>query len=321
MVKVLLLGAPFMVPYWAPSCDMVHVDLSCDIVGQIAPHEDAAFALAYNTFGGGETWAKTIMARQLCESLGIPTVWHTIEDPLSFGAFAPQAEGFDLVCTCDSTLIPEYEARFPGQRVIWLPMACQPAIHFPKPPPTGQVDFVLLANYYDNAERRRCHDELVFPLLKAGYTGSIRAASVAWPEHYATWVRPGTSHLAVSDYYPEGRIALGINSEVHGSTMCSMRIFDALACGCPILAFHADAYEALGFQNAGVHLEHEGHFVWVDGTADALEAARFMLANPDLRREMAERARHYVLGSHTYSNRLRTILCALKREEVPDGAG
>src|SRR3990172_7385978 len=72
-VKVLFLGAEFMLPYWRPEIEeVVAVNLQEAPEPQIAPHADATFAYAMNTMGAENT-AKLHVARDACRRLGVPT--------------------------------------------------------------------------------------------------------------------------------------------------------------------------------------------------------------------------------------------------------
>lgn len=304
-LKVLFLGAEFMLPYWAPEVDAVAVNLHEPPEPQIEPHRDAAFAYAMNT-GGGENVPKLHAARDYCRALGIRTVWHTIEDPNSFGTFFQQAAGFDLIATSDEEMIPEYVRWFGAEtRAVWLPLAAQPAMHAPRPTERSATDLVLIANWYTNDARLAAVRTVLDPLLDDGLTLSLYAyAHPTWPAKYRRWWRGATSCYDVATYYPTGRIALGMNNQAWRTAMCSMRTFEALACGRPFLSFHSDAYERLGFVNGE-------HFFWTDDPDDARETALALLLDPQGADRMAERGRAFVLEHHTYAHRLRTLLGAL----------
>lgn len=311
-MKVLFLGADFMLPYWRPEIhEPIAVNLHEPLEAQIAPHRDAAFAYAMNTVGGDNT-PLLHAARDLCRREGIRTVWHTVEDPNSFGTFFQQAAEFDLICTSDEVMIPRYRDWYPEAHVIWLPMAAQPALHQTRPIAPDATDLVLIANWYTNDARLAAVRTLLDPLLEAGFSLSLYAyAHPAWPEKYRRWWRGATSCYDVAAYYPHGRIALGMNNQAWGTAMCSMRTFEVLACGKPFLSFHSDAYEPLGFVNAGPDFDRNGHFIWVSTAAGAIRAAENLFALPEVAAEIAARGRQFVLAHHTYAHRLHTIREAL----------
>jgi spore maturation protein CgeB len=308
-----------MIPYWRPEVDeLVQIPLSRfgeadydEIARDIGQHRDAALAYAMNTTGPA-VGARLRALAEMCRRVGIPTVWTTIEDPNSFGTFVSQAQGFDLICTSDAVLIPQYQEHYPTAKVIWLPLAAQPALHQPAPTNEDAADFVLIANWYEGEARLEGVRTVVEPLVDAGHTLALYAyARCRWPEKYWRWWRGATSCYDVATYYPHGRVALGMNNQAWGTAMCSMRTFEALACGKPFLSFHSDAYERLGFANAGADLRDAGHFVWVRDATDAVRAAENLLTRPEEAEAMAERGREFVLSHHTYTHRLHAIREAL----------
>lgn len=310
-MKVLFLGADFMAPFFAPEVEqLVVVDLHHAPEPQIEPHRDAVFAYAMNTIGG-ENVSKLWAARDVCTRLGIPTVWSTVEDPNSFGTFFQQAAGFDVICTSDEVMIPRYLDWYPGAKVIWLPLAAQPAIHKPLPITEDAADFVLIANWYTNDARLAAVRTVLDPIIDAGFSLNLYAyATPTWPAKYRRFWRGATSCYDVATYYATGRIVLGMNNQAWGTAMCSMRTFEVLACGKPFLSFHSDAYEKLGFINDALGIE-PGHFVWTDDATNARLAAADLLADPAHAAAMAERGRQFVLAHHTYRHRLETLLAAV----------
>lgn len=310
-VKVLFLGAAFMLPYWRPEVEAVAVNLHDPLEMQIEPHRDAVFAYAMNTMGA-ENIPRLHAARDFCRAIGVRTVWHTIEDPNSFSTFLPQSVGFDVIATSDGLLVPEYRKVRPQAQVIWLPLAAQPALHEPRPTDIDATDLILIANWYTNDARLAAIRTILDPLLSAGLSLTLYAyAHPAWPEKYRRWWKGASSCYDVARFYPEGRIALGMNNQAWGTQMCSMRTFEVLACGRPLLSFHSDAYEPLGFENVRPDRLDAGHFVWIHDERDAVRAAEVLLSEPEAAAAMAERGRRFVLQRHTYAHRLQSILEAL----------
>lgn len=304
-MNVLFLGAEFMLPYWAPELTAIPVDLHRPLEPQIQPHRDATFAYAMNTADAGGLQEKLWQARDVCRRIGIPTLWHTIEDPNSHATYVEQARGFDLIATSDAELIPSYAAAYPKARILWLPLAAQPALHRPAPVDLDAADCVLIANWYTNEARLAAVRMVLDPLLAAGYTLELYAYdSPAWPVRYRRWWKAATSCYDVARYYPRGRIALGMNNQAWKTAMTSMRTFEVLACEKPFLSFHSDAYERLGFRNGE-------HFVWTDDAGRAVKLAAGLLGDPAAAADLAARGRSFVLERHTYAHRLEWIRQAL----------
>jgi spore maturation protein CgeB len=103
-------------------------------------------------------------------------------------------------------------------------------------------------------------------------------------------------------------VALGLNNQRswmdgHGKTvMTSMRTFEVLGCGKPLLASHSDAYERLGLVNGE-------HMAWSSSPAETLGWAERLLGEDGER--IGRAGREFVLANHTYTHRLRQIVEAV----------
>lgn len=312
-MKILFLGADLLLRLMRYDCRAVRVPATEDAAAVLSDNRDADFLLVAGAVGE-KPLAALDAVRGVAKNMGIPVVWVTIEDPNHFEKFAAQAEGADVICTSDGVLVPEYQRRFPNAIVEWVPLAAQPKLHFPMPMAEDASDLVILANHYDNDDRQLAASVVVDPLLDAGYSMKLYSYSRAkWPEKYDSYYAGETKFSDCATYYPTGRVAIGISNQWHNTLMCSMRIFEVLACGMPMIAFQSDAFPTLGFQNSLPDLSVDGHFVWVDNGDDAKMAMDTILRNPDKARAMAERGRQFVLERHTYAHRLDTIYSAVKR--------
>lgn len=267
---------------------------------------EADFVLATNCWSDVQGAA----ARQAeARRAGRPLVWWSTEDPNHFETFMPQAREADFVFTTDAALVEAYRARLGHGRVGWLPWACAPEIHRPLPVAEDARAFVLSANWYDFEARRWSVRVLVDPLADAGYGISLFClAGWMWPARYAHYRRGEDARLvpyiSAAEQYTTGRVALGLNNQRSGmdglgkTYMTSMRTFEALGCGKPLLASHSDAYELLGFVNGE-------HMVWVSDPAETIPAAeRLLWTDGDA---VARRGREFVLANHTYAHRLRRM--------------
>jgi spore maturation protein CgeB len=221
----------------------------------------------------------------------------------------PQAREADFVFTTDAALVENYRERLGHGRVHWLPWACAPEIHRPLPLTDDARAFVLSANWYDFEARRWSVEVLVDPLAAAGYGISLFClAGWMWPARYAHYWRGEDPRLApyvsAAEQYTTGRVALSLNNQRSGmdglgtTYMTSMRTFEALGCGKPLLASHSDAYEPLGFVNGE-------HMVWVSDPAETIPAAERLLWSDGDR--VARAGREFVLAHHTYAHRMKRI--------------
>lgn len=310
---LLSLGARFMEPFWVPEIPNVRVPLDEPGLTDVLTHwRGRGFAYAMNAHPPDRRIQE---AAAVARDLGIPTVWHTIEDPNHFDGYKAQAAGFDVICTTARELLPRYAALYPAATVVWLPLAAQPQLHLAYPPNHDAVDFILAANWYAIPERLEAVRTVVDPIVEGAHHGRWTFALYAyeaaeWPAWIRHFRRGASSCYNTARVYREGRVVLAVNNQARATTMTSMRTFEALCCAKPMLASWSDAYKALGFlcddwSGSG------SHFISVDSTGQATVAAEWLLANPAKAAAMGKRGRRFVLEHHTYRHRLAAILEAL----------
>ena len=201
-------------------------------------------------------------AKNLAAEYGKPLAYWTIEDPNSYQFTLPQARLADYVFTSDGALINQYRADLGHDRVWWLPLAASEKYHHPLPLAEDATDFVFSGNWYRNEARQWGEETVILPLARAGYSMTIFSYAAPgsdgkepdpnMPEELRPFWRGATSCRTVAEQYTHGRVVLGNNNQVSGkdgrqrTLMCSMRVFEALACGKPFLSPWSAAYEALG---------------------------------------------------------------------------
>ncbi len=325
-VKILWIGRPFLASYFAPYAEIVHIR-SLEDEHLIHDHKDATFAMCMNAYLEEHVWRRRLL--QVVQQVGkgsIPRVWWTIEDPNAWGYFGQNARrgDFEVVFSSDAQCVDKYRRRLmPAHHAhmvakpYWLPLAASPSHHYPVPLAEDAADFVLVAqSYLYWPARRAAVAALIKPILEAGHSLNLFCPDDGWtevPEIRNCRVGGETYTEDCSEHYSHGKIALGINCQsgtVHdlpyhrNTTMTSMRTFEALACGKPMLSFTSTAYERLGFRNGE-------HFMWVEHHVRAKECAETLLGTPGGAQYMAEQGRKFVLENHTYKHRLDRILRAI----------
>jgi spore maturation protein CgeB len=236
---------------------------------------------------------------------GKPLAFWTVEDPNWFEAFLPQAALADAVFTTDEACLPDYRRRLGHDRVHWLPLACSPELHRPLPLDADAADLVVSANWYENEARLWAVRTVVDPLLAAGHSLALFCyETFLWPPPYSDHWRGRRHYLTTAEQYRHGRVVVGLNNQRSGldgrasTVMTSMRTFEALACGKPLLAAHSDAYDHLG-------LRHGEHLAAVS-TPDEARAWAGRLLGPD-GAALGEAGRQAVLAQHTYAHRLARV--------------
>ena len=315
--KILWLGRPFLGSYFAPHAEIVHVPNS-DEAHLIEANADAQFAMCISSDADEYAWRRPLLAQ--CHRLSIPRCHWAIDDPnhLPYYRGAVRRTDFDFAFTTDRQCLLKYHApvhpRLKALQALWLPLAAAPEYHKPLPLLDDPAQFVLVAQSYLHwPARRAAARELIRPLIDAHYSLRVFCPEGGWAEEPTIAAqRVGgecfTEHCG--EHYRAEQIALGLNCQAglgidqyDNTAMTSMRTFEVLAMGRPLLAYQSAAYEALGFEN-GVH------FRWVGSQAETLQAAAELLAGTGAA-EMAARGRSFVLANHTYAHRLLRILSAI----------
>jgi hypothetical protein len=324
MIKIYPHAFDFMMPLCAGAAEFV------------ATPEEADCVLSMNN-AGPEGMDNILQAKRLARGADIPFCFWTIEDPNSFLFYLPEAEFADYVFTSDRELLPEYREHLRHDRVFWLPLAANPALHRPLPLAEDATDFVFSGNWYPYGARKWGDETIILPLARAGY--SITCFSYerpCYPELADSWrqligppegpfesVPPGdpknggTSCYTTAEQYRHGRVVLGNNNQRSGldgierTVMTSMRTFEALACGKAFLTTQSDAYDALG-------LAAHAHLAVSETPLQTLKWAEALLDPNNGAQILADQGREKVLANHTYAHRLERIGRALQGEADPE---
>ncbi|GMV95024.1 MAG: hypothetical protein AMXMBFR82_48020 [Candidatus Hydrogenedentota bacterium] len=230
--------------------------------------------------GGVPMFTKTV-------TLACPTVFLSIDTWQCLMEFN-EAIHYDLVFAAQRAYIPYLRAT--GSRhVHWLPLACAPDAHYPVDVPKQfDVSFVGAATMPVHRERAR-----LLHLLAVRF--SVEALERVHGEDYCRHMCGGRlafNHSAIEDL--------------------NMRIFEALAMGCPLLTNRSSAYNGL------LDLFEEGkHLIVYDSDEDLIDKTREYLDNPTAREAIGRAGKDEVLEKHTYDHRVRAILDTV-RKHFPD---
>jgi hypothetical protein len=168
------------------------------------------------------------------------------------------------------------------------------------------------------ADPRHAHDIAVVAKSRDVYRGAVRAAIAAGlkPAIYGTgWEQFVDSSLIVSGYVPNDQLptvysSIGVLLNDHWDDMrrhgfVSNRLFDALACGTPVVSDEMPEMAAL-FDDAVV--TYRG--------SQIRAAVESVLEDRDRAQAKAERGRARVLACHTFDHRARGFVDLLRRYEL-----
>jgi spore maturation protein CgeB len=241
-----------------------------------------------------------------CRRHGIPSVFHSKEDPIDLELFLGAARGFDFVFTTDQASVSRYERELGHSRIAVLPFAAQPRLHNPAPGPLPRTRNVNFAGawYAERHPQRRSHGHhLLAPALEFGLDIFDRVgsddASYHWPQPYVSALRgslPYARMVAANKCY---RAGINLNTVVDSPTMLSRRVFELLASGTAVVSSPARAISEL----LGPDL------VSISEDADTTRShLRKLLYDESYRQAVTVRGVRRVLLEHTYSHRMNRIL-------------
>jgi spore maturation protein CgeB len=237
---------------------------------------------------------------------GIPAVFWNKEDPPSFDRFIDTALLFDHIFTTDANCIPRYLARRPRGQVHALPFAAQPAIHNPmRPPDLPQYPVCFAGTWYAEKYPNRAHalKVLLNPALAHGlHIFDRRAAEgkekFGYPAAYHPAIQGALSYEQMLTAYRAYRVMLNVNSVADSPTMFSRRVFEALACGTPVISSPSTGMEAM-----------LGSCVRISSSEkETQQHLEELLGNPVRRDREGHLGYRLVHREHTYGQRLRSVL-------------
>lgn len=250
-----------------------------------------------------------------CREHGIPTVFWNKEDPVHFEDFLDTAQLFDWVYTTEGERLPDYRRELGHDNVGLLPFAAQPAIHNPVRPKgwttDGLRDVAFAGTYFrDRYPERRAQMEVLLggslnadKWMNTGLEIFSRFEQVderyGFPTPYDKRVVGGLSYEEMLTANRCYRVFLNVNSIPDSQTMCARRIFEITACGTPVLSAPSPAIDT--FFPAGQVAQAGDRY-------QARNWVRALTGSAELREHMTHLAQRTIWKSHTYSQRVDTVL-------------
>ncbi len=170
-----------------------------------------------------------------------------------------------------------------GRPVSWLPLACDPELHRP----VAETEKVFDIGFVGHpVGKRRC--EL------------LDALEMQFPN---SWIGQAF-HNEMAIMFSQFNVAF--NCSVGGDV--NMRVFEAQACGCPLVTDDIDDNGLHELFDVGEHL------VCYRNSEELLAAVERLNSDEELRLRLADQGRRHVLSCHTYQHRMQTLL---KRVSAP----
>lgn len=268
-------------------------------------------------------WNPSVLARMLVElkeELGYKLLFHDTHhrassSPESFAEF--QLKDFDGVLAFGKALEMLYRERFGIQNVWTLHEAADTTNFHPLPLPSREPLIVWIGNWGDGERSKEINDYLLDPAEELAPEFRTRIYGVRYPPEGLKALRThGVEYagylpnLDAPRVYAEARLTVHIPRQQYSKVMTgipTIRVFEALACGIPLVsAPWCDAEQ----------LFRQGDFAMAQSPAEMLEAMQQLLREPTMAEEQAACGLETVLARHTCNHRaeqLREIyeeLCA-----------
>jgi spore maturation protein CgeB len=189
----------------------------------------------------------------------------------------------------------------------------------PRPELTPSDDLVWIGNFGDDERTRELEEFLFGPVRALGISGSIYG--VRYPEaalrivHEAGLAYRGwLSNLRVPDVFARHRLTVHVPRRPYVEALPgipTIRVFEALACGIPLISAPWTDSEGLF---------RDGDFVRARDGGEMREALAWLLRDPDAARGFAARGRETILARHTCAHRVDQLKQIVREVESDDGA-
>jgi len=189
-----------------------------------------------------------------CRSRNIPVVYWGKEDPNDMMRFYKIAKLADYVFTTDEGCVDQYITLLKHDKVRCMPFAAQASIHNPLNP-VKRLPAVFFAGTYWTGHKKR-KEELNY-LLSAAVSDlhiydrnfdvpeSDRPDRV-FPERFKKYIQGGSVSYEIMDLiYKRYRAMINVNLVNNSPTMFSRRVFEAMACGTPVISSPAFGIDAM----------------------------------------------------------------------------
>lgn len=284
-MKVGAILDPFSFECFRHECDLVPVYRD-----NLSPNVDLLLVESTWQRGVQMPWLERLVDN--CRKKSIPTLFWNKEDPVHFERFLGQAKLFDYVLTSDANMVPEYEKH--GCKATPMMFAAQPAIH--KPLNLQRVELAMFAGSYYGEEypERQKEMELIFQTVGADrlhiFDRNYHKGRMQFPEQWHQCVAGGLTYPQTCQAYAQYRVVLNLNSVTTSPTMCARRIFEAMACGTPVVSNKTPATEAMF-----------GDVICYNDDVDKL------FSDQTFWKQRSEAGRQLVLEKHTYKHRWEQI--------------
>jgi spore maturation protein CgeB len=219
-------------------------------------------------------------------------------------------DGYDGVLAFGEVLRSIYERRGWGRRAFTWHEAADTALFCPPRVVSQEHDLVWIGNWGDDERSRELSTFLVEPAARLNlrtrvhgvrYPANARALLRRHGIEHAGWL---PNHRA-PDAFARARLTLHVPRRPYTRTLPgipTIRVFEALACGIPLICSPWEDSEAL-FPDGAYLMARDGD--------EMARAMRRVLDEPDLARELTENGPRIIRQRHTCTHRVVELLATL----------
>jgi spore maturation protein CgeB len=221
-------------------------------------------------------------------------------------------DGYDGVLAFGAVLAETYRRRGWAEAVHVWHEAADARLFRPMPEVERSADLVWIGNWGDGERTAELATYLLEPARALGLGGTVhgvryppeaRAAVAAAGLDFGGWI----ANPRVPKVFARHRVTVHVPRRHYVERLPgipTIRVFEALACGIPLVSAPWDDAE-------GLFRPGEDFLVARDGEAMARTLAR-LLADPELAAEVAASGRQRVLARHTCAHRVDELLAILE---------
>jgi spore maturation protein CgeB len=258
-------------------------------------------------------WNPPVLASQLLQlrdELGFRLLFHDTHhrassSPEEIERF--EIHRFDGVLAFGEALREIYRRRFNIARVWTLHEAADTSVFRPLPRSRFNQDVVWIGNWGDNERSQEIREFLLRPAELLGDCAfsvyGVRYPAEALAALQKSGVRYGDylPNLDGPSTYAASKLTVHIPRQQYASAMAgipTVRVFEALACGIPLVSAPWDDLE---------HLFNEGDLLFANNARDMQHAIEMLLSDPGAAAEQAARGLATVLARHTCRHRAEQL--------------
>lgn len=218
-----------------------------------------------------------------------------------------ELDDYDAVLAFGEALRERYLARGWGRRAYTFHEAADVRVFRPQAAQTGGKDLVWVGNFGDGERTRELEEYLFAPVASLGLSGTVYG--VRYPEAGLRAVRNAGlefgGRLANYDVplaFAEHDLTVHVPRRPYVRALPgvpTIRVFEALACGIPLVSAPWADVEGLFRMD---------DFVMVSSGDEMRDALRFLTHEPAARHHLARRGLETILARHTCSHRAGELL-------------